>query len=66
MQVANLGTNILGLEAANVITINQTADGYNWYVHTRAPARARRSVWQAPAVKSLPDRKVRPPGELTS
>ncbi len=33
VQVANLGTDILGLEAANVITINQTAAGYNWYVN---------------------------------
>ena len=31
-QVGNLGTSILGLEAAGVITINQTAAGYNWYV----------------------------------
>ncbi len=36
VQVANLGTNILGLEAANVITINQTAAGYNWYVNASA------------------------------
>ena len=28
--VGNLGTSILGLEAANAITINQTAAGYNW------------------------------------
>ena len=32
VQVGNLGTSILGLEAAGVITINQTAAGYNWYV----------------------------------
>ena len=32
-QVGNLGTSILGLEAADVITINQTAAGYNWYVN---------------------------------
>ena len=31
--VGNLGTSILGLEAADVITINQTAAGYNWYVN---------------------------------
>jgi hypothetical protein len=31
LQIGNLGTSILGLEAANVITINQTAAGYNWY-----------------------------------
>ena len=30
--VGNLGTSILGLEAGGVITINQTAAGYNWYV----------------------------------
>ncbi len=32
IQVGDLGTSILGLEAANVITINQTAAGYDWYV----------------------------------
>ena len=32
VQVGNLGTSILGLEAAGVITINQTAAGNNWYV----------------------------------
>ena len=32
VQVSNLGTTILGLEAGGVITINQTAAGYNWYV----------------------------------
>ena len=32
IQVSNLGTTILGLEAGGVITINQTAAGYNWYV----------------------------------
>jgi large repetitive protein len=32
VQVAGLGTNILGLEAGGAITINQTAAGYNWYV----------------------------------
>ena len=31
VQVSNLGTTILGLEANDVITINQTAAGYNWY-----------------------------------
>ena len=31
IQVSNLGTTILGLEAGGVITINQTAAGYNWY-----------------------------------
>jgi hypothetical protein len=31
IQVGDLGTSILGLEAANVISINQTAAGYNWY-----------------------------------
>ena len=36
IQVANLGTNILGLEAANVITINQTAAGFNWYTNASA------------------------------
>ncbi len=36
LQVANLGTNILGIEAANVITINETAAGYNWYVNASA------------------------------
>ena len=34
IEVANLGTTILGLEAGGVITINQTAAGYNWYVGT--------------------------------
>ncbi len=33
IDVANLGTTILGLEANGVITINQTAAGYNWYVN---------------------------------
>jgi len=33
VQVGNLGTSILGLEAAGVITINQTAAGNNWYVN---------------------------------
>ena len=33
VQVGNLGTSILGLEAAGVITINQTAAGYNWFVN---------------------------------
>src|SRR5208337_2716982 len=36
VQVGNLGTSILGLEAADVITINQTAAGYNWYVNASA------------------------------
>jgi len=36
MQVGNLGTSILGLEAAGVITINQTAAGDNWYVNASA------------------------------
>ncbi len=36
VQVADLGTNILGLEAANVITINETAAGYDWYVNATA------------------------------
>ena len=31
VQVGNLGTSILGLEAAGAITINQTAAGNNWY-----------------------------------
>ena len=34
IQIGNLGTSILGLEAAGVIMINQTAAGYNWYVGT--------------------------------
>ena len=33
VQVANLGTNILGLEAANVIIINQSAAGYKWFLN---------------------------------
>ena len=33
IQVSNLGTTILGLEAGGVITINQTAAGFNWYVN---------------------------------
>ncbi len=32
IQVGNLGTSTLGLEAAGVIIINQTAAGYSWYV----------------------------------
>jgi hypothetical protein len=32
IQVGDLGPSILGLEAAETITINQTAVGYNWYV----------------------------------
>jgi hypothetical protein len=36
VEVGNLGTSILGLEAADVITINQTAAGYNWYVNASA------------------------------
>ncbi len=31
VQVGNLGTSILGVEAANAIIINQTAAGYNWF-----------------------------------
>ncbi len=31
--VADLGSNVLGLEAAGVIWINQTAAGHNWYVN---------------------------------
>ncbi len=31
IDVANLGTTILGLEAGGRITINQTAAGFNWY-----------------------------------
>jgi len=36
VQVGNLGRSILGLEAAGVITINQTAAGNNWYVNASA------------------------------
>jgi len=36
VEVGNLGTSILGLEAAGVITINQTAAGENWYVNASA------------------------------
>jgi Ca2+-binding RTX toxin-like protein len=36
IQVGNLGGSILGLEAANVITINETAAGYNWYTNGSA------------------------------
>ena len=36
VQVGNLGTSILGLEAAGAITINQTAAGNNWYVSAAA------------------------------
>jgi Ca2+-binding RTX toxin-like protein len=32
IQVGNLGTSILGLEASGAIMINQTAAGFNWYV----------------------------------
>ncbi len=32
ISVGDLGSSILGLEAANAITINRTAAGYNWYV----------------------------------
>ena len=31
VQVSNVGTTILGLEAGGAITINQTAAGFNWY-----------------------------------
>ncbi len=33
LQVSDLGTTILGLETGGVITINETAAGYNWYVN---------------------------------
>jgi len=36
IQVGNLGTGILGLQAGGVITINQTAAGNNWYVNASA------------------------------
>ncbi len=36
VQVGNLGTSILGVEAAGVITINRTAAGNNWYVNSSA------------------------------
>ncbi len=36
IQVGNLGTAILGVEAAGVITIDQTAAGYDWYMGTGA------------------------------
>ncbi len=36
VQVGNLGTSILGVEAAGVLTINQTAAGNNWYVNASA------------------------------
>ena len=45
--VGNLGANILGEETSGVITINQTAAGYNWYLnggdgsHPSARPRAR-------------------------
>ena len=32
IQVGDLGTSVLGLEAANTIVINQTAAGSNWYL----------------------------------
>ena len=32
VQVINLGTSILGLEAANTILINRTAAGSSWYL----------------------------------
>jgi hypothetical protein len=38
IQVGNLGSSILGLEAANVITINQTAAGYSWNIGNGGPA----------------------------
>ncbi len=36
IQVGNLGTSILGVETAGVITINQTAAGNNWYTNASA------------------------------
>jgi hypothetical protein len=36
VEVGNLGTSILGLEAAGTVTINQTAAGYNWYLNAGA------------------------------
>ncbi len=38
IQVGNLGTSILGLEAAGTITINQTAAGNNWYANASTVA----------------------------
>jgi hypothetical protein len=38
IQVGNLGANILGIEAANVITINQTAAGADWFVEPGRPS----------------------------
>jgi hypothetical protein len=37
IQVGNLGSAILGIEAASVITISQTAAGFNWYVGQGSP-----------------------------
>ncbi len=36
--VADLGSNVLGLEAAGVIWINQTAAGHGWYVYRTSTA----------------------------
>ena len=38
VQIGNLGTSVLGLEAGGVITINQTAAGFNWYVNAGSAA----------------------------
>jgi hypothetical protein len=41
IQVGNLGSSILGVEAANVITINKTAAGFNWFVGAGSPPAGR-------------------------
>ena len=40
VQVGDLGTSILGVEAAGAITINQTAAGHNWYAGATTAGRA--------------------------
>jgi hypothetical protein len=40
LEAGDLGTNILGLEAAGTVTINQTAAGYNWYLNAGAGSRS--------------------------
>ena len=58
VQVGNLGTSILGVEAANAIIINQTAAGNNWYERR---CRSEPSVQPGrAAVKRLPGQEAPP------
>ena len=42
VEVSNLGTIALGLEADGVVTINQTAEGFNWYVNAGSGSSSQR------------------------